>query len=107
MPKIVFLHGCYLALRSRSKVGVKVKGRGQGQMSGQGQFSGVQQSMIGARLCRVQQRAMSHYQFKVFVCVSVISGRVRIITRMLSIGVLIRSRSRSTQLIELDLDPTL
>ncbi len=33
MPKIMFLHGCYLALRSRSKVGVKVKGRGQGQRS--------------------------------------------------------------------------
>ncbi len=31
----------------------------------------------------------SRYQFKVFVCVSVISGRMRIITRMRSIGVLI------------------
>ncbi len=31
----------------------------------------------------------SHYQFKVFVCVSVISGRMWIITRMRSIGVLI------------------
>ncbi len=29
------------------------------------------------------------YQFKVFVCVSVISGRMRIIVRMRSIGVLI------------------
>ncbi len=34
MPKICVLHGCYLALRSRSKVGVKVKGRGHGQRSG-------------------------------------------------------------------------
>ncbi len=31
----------------------------------------------------------NHYQFKVFVCVSVISGRMRIIARMRSIGVLI------------------
>ncbi len=31
MPKIVFLHHCYLALRS--KVGVKVKGQGQGHGS--------------------------------------------------------------------------
>ncbi len=31
----------------------------------------------------------SHYQFKVFVCVSLISGRMRIIARMRSIGVLI------------------
>ncbi len=31
----------------------------------------------------------SHYQFKVFVCVSVISGRMRKITQMRSIGVLI------------------
>ena len=31
----------------------------------------------------------SHYQFKVFVCVSVISRRMQIIARMRSIGVLI------------------
>ena len=29
MPKIVFLHHCFLALRSRSKVRVKVTGPGQ------------------------------------------------------------------------------
>ncbi len=54
MPKIMFLHGCYLALRSRSKVGIKVKGR----VKVKGQISGAQRSIIGARLCRVQQRAM-------------------------------------------------
>ncbi len=32
----------------------------------------------------------SHYQFKVFVCVSAISGRMRIIARMRLIGVLIQ-----------------
>ncbi len=43
--------------------------------------------LLGARLCRVQQRAKkSHYQSKVFVCVPVISGRMRIIARMRSIG---------------------
>ncbi len=43
--------------------------------------------ILGARLCRVQQPAKnSHYQSKVFVCVSVISGRVRIIARRRSIG---------------------
>ncbi len=64
-------HALYLALRSRSKVGVKVKGqgqgRGQGQRSrsrslvkakGQGRISGTQRSILGARLCRVQQRAI-------------------------------------------------
>ncbi len=46
-----FLHQCYIAVRSRSKVGVKVKGRGQDQISA------VQRSILGARLCRVQQGA--------------------------------------------------
>ncbi len=50
MPKIVFWHHCYLALRSRSKVGVKVMG--------QGQTSGAQRSILGAWLCRVQLRAV-------------------------------------------------
>ncbi len=33
MPEIVFLHHCYLAVGSRSKVGVKVNGQGQGHCS--------------------------------------------------------------------------
>ncbi len=37
-----------------------------------------------------------HYQFKVFVCASVISGRMRIIARKRSIGVLIWHIKRST-----------
>ncbi len=64
MPKIVFWPHCNLALRSRSKVGVKVKGRSQGhrsesrsQVRGQGEMYGVQRSILGAQLCRVQQRA--------------------------------------------------
>ena len=37
---------------------------------GHGQICGTQWSILGARLCRVQQRAKkSHYQSKVFVCV--------------------------------------
>ncbi len=54
MPKIVFRPHCYIALTSRSNVGVKVKVTGQGQ----GQFSGAQRSISGARLCRVQLRAI-------------------------------------------------
>ncbi len=47
---------------SGSKVGVK----GQGQ----GQVSDAQGSILGARLCQVQQRAKkSHYQSKGFICV--------------------------------------
>ncbi len=58
---------------------VKVKGQGQGQRSGsrpymhgqgQGQIVCVQRSILGAQLCRVQQRVKSHYQSKRFVCVS-------------------------------------
>ena len=45
-------------------------------------LSGVQRSIIGAGLCRVQQRAKkSHYQSKVFVCVS--SNRVDAVDRLL------------------------
>ncbi len=34
MPKFVFLHDCYIDLRSMSKVEVRVKVTGQGQISG-------------------------------------------------------------------------
>ncbi len=50
MPKIVFWHHCYLALRSRSKVGVKVKGR----VKGRGHTSGVQRSILGTLSLPVQ-----------------------------------------------------
>ncbi len=40
-------------------------------VKGQCQISGMQRSILGARLCQVQQRAMKcHYQSKEFVCVS-------------------------------------
>ena len=55
--------------RSRSKVGVKVTLKVK--VKDQSQISGVQRSIFGARLCRVQQRAKkTHYQSEVFVCVS-------------------------------------
>ena len=66
---------------------VNVKGRGQGQRSisrshvkvkGLGQIPAVQRSILGARLCRVQQGATTS--------VSVISGCMLIIPRMWSIG---------------------
>ena len=52
---------------------------------GQDQFSGAQRSILGARLCAavdIRGSALpsavksnkSHYQSKVFVCVSIISG---------------------------------
>ena len=44
---------------------------------------------MGSALPRAAKSIKSHYQFKVFVCVSVISGRMRIIARRRSIGVLI------------------
>ncbi len=87
MPKIVFLHHCYLALRSgsRSKVGVKVTGQGHRSRS----KDKVQLFilLVGARLCQVQQRAIGVItSLEVFVCVSVISGRVWVISQMRPIG---------------------
>ena len=88
MPKFVYLHHCYIALRSRSKVGVK------GQHQGHGSRSMVKVKFL-VRSSRhfghgfAASAAMSnnhHYQSKVIVCVSVISGRLQIIVRMRSIG---------------------
>ena len=61
---------------SRSKVGVKV--------TGEGQISCLQRSILGALLFRVQQRAMG--VIPSLRCLSVISGRVQIIAQMRSIG---------------------
>ena len=48
----------------------------------QGQLSGTQRSILGARLCRVQQRAKkSHYQSRVFVSVS--NNRADAVDRLL------------------------
>ncbi len=43
----------------------------------------------GSALPHAAKSNKSHYQFKVFVCVSVISERMQILARMQSIGVLI------------------
>ena len=89
MPKNMFLHGCYFALRSRLKVGVKVKGQGQGHRSGS--RSNFRRAVVNNRGSALPSAAKSNksHQFKVYVCVSVISGHMRIVTRMRSIGVLI------------------
>ncbi len=42
----------------------------------------------------------SHYQFEVFVCVSVISGRVQIIARMRSISVFILAPLDANEAVE-------
>ncbi len=72
MSKIVFWHHCYIALRSRSKVEVK--------------FWRAAVDIRGSALPSAAKSNKSHYQSKVFVCVSVISGRMQIIAQMRSIG---------------------
>ncbi len=70
---------------------VKVKVRGQGQKSGsRSNFWHAAVDNRGSALPSAAKSNKSHYQYKVFVCVSVIIGRVRIIARMRSIGVLIK-----------------
>ncbi len=58
MPKIMFSHGCYLALRSRSKVGVKVKGRGQ-----RSNFRRAAVDNRDSALPSAAKSNKSHYQF--------------------------------------------
>ena len=72
------LHHCHIALRSRSKVEVKVMG--------QGRIFGTQRSILGARLCQVQQRATTITSLRSKVCVSVISQHMQIIAQMQSIS---------------------
>ena len=69
--------------------------RSRSQFKSQGQFSGVQRSILGAWLCLTSAAKSnnhncgakkSRYQSKVFDCVSVMSGYMRIIARMRSIG---------------------
>ncbi len=91
MPKIVFLHGLYLALRSRSKVGVKVKSWGQGHRSNVWRAA---VDIRGSALPSAAKSNKSHYQSRVFVCVSVIGRHIGIIARMRSIGVLIFFQSK-------------
>ncbi len=58
---------------------------GQGQSS-RSNFWRAAVDTRGSALLSAANINRSHYQFKVFVCVSVISGRVRIIARMWTIG---------------------
>ncbi len=66
----------------------KVKVMGQGQMS-RSSFWRAAVDIRGSALPSAAKSIRSHYQFYVFVCVSLISGRMRIIARMRSIGVLL------------------
>ena len=86
MLKIMFGHHSYLALRSRSKVGVKFMGQGQRSRSN---FWRAAVDMRGSGLQSAAKSNKSYYQSEVFVCVSVVSGHILIIARMWSIGVLI------------------
>ena len=68
---------------------VKVKGWGQGQGQGHRSRSNFGCAAVDVRGSALPSAAMSnnhHYQSKVIVCVSVISGRLRIIARIRSIG---------------------
>ncbi len=78
MPKIMFLHGCYLALRSRWGSRSKVEGKFKGSRSN---FWGAAVDNRGSALPSAAKSNKSHYHFKVFVCVSVISGHMRICGR--------------------------
>ena len=67
---------------------VKVKGRGQGYKS-RSDFGRAAVDIRGSALPSAAKSNKSHYQSKVFVCVSVIRGRIQRIVRTGSIGVLI------------------
>ncbi len=70
---------------------VKVKGRGQGQRSGSRSRSNCGCAAVDIRDSALPSAAKSHkshYQSKMFVCVSVIKGRIRIIARTWSIAIL-------------------
>ena len=69
MQKIVF----YLALKSRSKVGVNVKVTGQGQRS-MSTFRRTAVDIRGSAVPSAAKCKRSHHQFNSFVCVSVISA---------------------------------
>ena len=62
---------------------VKVKGQGQRSQS---IFWRTAVDIRGSALPSAAKGNKSHYQFKVFVCVSVVSRHMRIIARMRSIG---------------------
>ncbi len=63
MAKIMFWHHCYLALKSRSKVGVKFKDHRSG--------SNFWRAAVDIRGSAVPSAAKkSHYQSKVFACVA-------------------------------------
>ncbi len=78
------IHHCYLALRSRAKVGSKSKVRVKGQGQRSGSFFWC--AAVNIRDSSAVKSNKSHYQSKVFVCVSVISWCMWIIERMWSIG---------------------
>ena len=64
---------------------VKVKGQGQGHGS-RSTFCSAAVDIRDSALLSAAKRNRCHYQSKVFVCVSVISGHMLIIARMRSIG---------------------
>ena len=86
MPKIAFWHHCYIALRS--KVGVKVMGHSRSD------FWCIAVDIRGSAKSAAKTNK-SYYQSKVFVCMSVIRGRIRRITRMRLIGFQLTGQSKA------------
>ncbi len=80
MPKTV-LTSLLHCITSRSKV--KVMGQGQRSRSN---FWRAAVDIRGSALPSAARSNKSHHQSKVFVCVSIIMGRILIIARMRSIG---------------------
>ncbi len=86
MPKFVFLHHCYITLRSRSKIGSRSKVKVTGSRSN---FWYAAVDIRGSALPSAAMSNNHHYQSKVIVCMSVISGHLRVTMRMWSIGFLL------------------
>ncbi len=77
---------CFTSLLPCFKVKVKVMVQGQRSRS---TFWRAAVDIRGSALPSAAKSKRSHYQFEVFVCVSLISGRTWVIAWMRSIGVLI------------------
>ncbi len=81
----MFFHHCYLVLRSKVGVKVKVKVTCQCKKS-RSTFRRAGVDIRGSALPSAAKSNRGLYQSKVFVCMFVISGHVRVIARMRLIG---------------------
>ncbi len=83
-PSVTSVLPCFkVKVKGRVKVEVKVTGQGQRLRSNLWRAA---VDIRGSALSSVVKSNKSYYQSKVFVCVSVISGHMRIIARMRSVS---------------------